>query len=133
MKDEKVSLTGRIEDPVQAVIYISSIWFKSPKKFNWSWGKRISPSRLQSARDVQKGDIMATCGYQDDLKAVSWVVNWMNFVSLRLVLLNLPDDKVGIKILIYDATKRHLDLIANPDSYSVFRTRSKIISALRSF
>lgn len=55
------------------------------------------------------------------------------FKVLTPCLVNLPDDKIGIKNPDLRATKRHLDLIANPESYEVFMKRFKIISSIRRF
>ena len=135
MKDEKVSLTGRIMRirSSGSNLHFIDLIQDSQKVQLILRQENFTEPLAKVLGDVQKGDIVVTCGYPGRSKSGELSCKLNEFRVLAPCLLNLPDDKVGIKNPDLRATKRHLDLIANPESYSVFRTRSKIISALRSF
>ena len=82
---------------------------------------------------LQKGDIVEVIGFPGRSKSGELSCKLEHFHVLTPCLINLPDDKIGIKNPDLRASKRHLDLIANPESYAVFMKRSKIISSLRRF
>jgi lysyl-tRNA synthetase, class II len=81
----------------------------------------------------QKGDIIEAVGFPGRSKSGELSCKLVDFKVLTPCLINLPDHKVGIKNPELRASKRHLDLIANPESYAVFIKRFKIISSLRLF
>ena len=134
--DEKVSLTGRISrirssgnnlhfiDLIQNSQRVQLILRQE------NFPQQALPKILEG---VRKGDIVATCGYPGRSQRGEPSCKVDEFQVLTPCLLNLPDDKVGIKNADLRASKRHLDLIANPDSYATFRARSRILSGLRSF
>lgn len=82
---------------------------------------------------VQKGDIVEARGFPGRSKSGELSCKVQGFQVLSPCLINLPDDKTGIKNPELRATKRHLDLIANAESFAVFKKRSQIISKLRAF
>lgn len=82
---------------------------------------------------VQKGDIVEAIGFPGRSKSGELSCKLDHFQVLAPCLINLPDDKIGIKNPDLRASKRHLDLIANPESYTIFKMRSRIISKLRRF
>lgn len=83
--------------------------------------------------NLQKGDIVEGVGFPGRSKSGELSCKLYKLQILTPCLINLPDDKIGIKNPDLRATKRHLDLIANPESYQIFKLRSKIISRLRNF
>lgn len=82
---------------------------------------------------VKKGDIVEAKGFPGRSKSGELSCKLEEFKVISTCLINLPDDKIGIKNSDLRTSKRHLDLIANPESYEIFKTRSKIISSIRRF
>lgn len=82
---------------------------------------------------IQKGDIVEAVGFPGRSKSGELSCKLEKLRVLAPCLINLPDDKIGIKNSDLRSTKRHLDLIANPESYRTFLRRSQIISAIRKF
>lgn len=87
----------------------------------------------QIITNLQKGDIVEAVGFPGRSNSGELSCKVQEFRVLSPCLINLPDDKIGIKNPELRASKRHLDLIANPDSYATFKQRSQIIATVRSF
>lgn len=82
---------------------------------------------------VRKGDIVEAVGIPGRSQRGELSCKLQDLKVLAPCVINLPDDKIGIRNKDLRCTKRHLDLIANPDSYNIFKIRSKIISTIRMF
>lgn len=91
-------------------------------------------SRMESLLEiVRKGDLIEAVGFPGRSQRGELSCRLEGLTVLAPCLINLPDDKIGIRNQDLRCTKRHLDLIANPDSYNVFRARSKVVSTIRRF
>lgn len=135
MKQENISLTGRImriRSSGNNLHFIDLIQ-NSEKVQLIIRQDNFNQPISEILNGVQKGDIVEAIGFPGRSKSGELSCKVNNFKVLTPCLINLPDDKIGIKNPDLRVSKRHLDLIANPESYSVFRARSRIISGLRSF
>ena len=89
--------------------------------------------RPDSLSGIRKGDIVEAVGFPGRSRSGELSCKLTSLQVLTPCLINMPDDKIGIKNSDLRSTKRHLDLIANPESYHIFRMRSRIISIVRRF
>lgn len=134
---EKVSLTGRImriRSSGSNLHFIDLI--QNSQKVQLILRQDNFPGQplCRLLEGVQKGDIIATGGFPGRSQSGELSCKVDEFRVLTPCLLNLPDGKSGgITNPDLRASKRHLDLIANPGSYATFLARSRIISGLRSF
>lgn len=87
----------------------------------------------QVMQEMNKGDIVEAVGLPSRSKRGELSCRVESLSRLAPCLVNLPDEKIGIKNAQLRARKRHFDLIANPESFRVFQKRSVIVSRLRGF
>ncbi len=84
-------------------------------------------------KDYDLGDIIAVQGSLFRTRTGEVTVNVSAFQLATKALHPLPEKWHGLKDVETRYRQRYLDLIANPDVRQIFRTRSKIITAMRRF
>jgi lysyl-tRNA synthetase class 2 len=85
--------------------------------------------RLYEVLDL--GDIVGVEGYLFRTRTGELSVHAQKLIFLSKILLNLPEKWHGLEDVEIRYRQRYLDLIANPESQRIFRTRAKIIASLR--
>jgi lysyl-tRNA synthetase class 2 len=77
------------------------------------------------------GDIIGVEGYLFRTRTGELSLHAERLTFLSKILLSTPEKWHGLEDVEIRYRQRYLDLIANPDSHRIFRTRAKIISSLR--
>src|SRR5215469_18795852 len=77
------------------------------------------------------GDIVGVEGYLFRTRTGELSVHAERLTFLSKILLNLPEKWHGLEDVEIRYRQRYLDLIANPESQKIFRTRAKIIASFR--
>jgi lysyl-tRNA synthetase class 2 len=77
------------------------------------------------------GDIIGVEGYLFRTRTGELSLHAEKLTFLSKILLTTPEKWHGLEDVEIRYRQRYLDLIANPDSHRIFRTRAKIISSLR--
>ncbi len=77
------------------------------------------------------GDIIGVEGYLFRTRTGELSIHAEKLTFLSKILLSTPEKWHGLEDVEIRYRQRYLDLIANPDSHRIFRTRAKIISSLR--
>jgi lysyl-tRNA synthetase class 2 len=85
--------------------------------------------RLYELLDI--GDIVGVKGYVFRTRTGELSVHAEKLVFLSKILLNMPEKWHGLEDVEIRYRQRYLDLIANPESQRIFRTRARIIASLR--
>ncbi|MBV8844939.1 MAG: lysine--tRNA ligase [Bryobacterales bacterium] len=80
---------------------------------------------------VDIGDIVGVEGYLFRTRTGELSVHAEKLTFLSKILLNMPEKWHGLEDVEIRYRQRYLDLIANPESQKIFRTRAKIIASLR--
>jgi lysyl-tRNA synthetase class 2 len=80
---------------------------------------------------LDMGDIVGVEGYLFRTRTGELSVHAEKLAFLSKILLNMPEKWHGLEDVEIRYRQRYLDLIANPDSQKIFRTRAKIIASLR--
>jgi lysyl-tRNA synthetase class 2 len=80
---------------------------------------------------LDTGDIIGVDGYLFRTRTGELSVHAEKLTFLSKILLALPEKFHGLEDVEVRYRQRYLDLIANPESQTVFKTRAKIISSLR--
>ena len=82
-------------------------------------------------KKVEIGDIVGVEGYMFRTRAGELSIHAETLTFLSKTLLSMPEKWHGLEDVEIRYRQRYLDLIANAESYRIFRTRAKIISSLR--
>jgi lysyl-tRNA synthetase class 2 len=80
---------------------------------------------------LDTGDIIGVEGYLFRTRTGELSVHAEKLIFLSKILLALPEKFHGLEDVELRYRQRYLDLIANPESQQIFKTRAKIISSLR--
>jgi lysyl-tRNA synthetase class 2 len=80
---------------------------------------------------LDTGDIIGVEGYLFRTRTGELSVHAEKLTFLSKILLALPEKFHGLEDVEIRYRQRYLDLIANPESQKVFKTRAKIVSSLR--
>jgi lysyl-tRNA synthetase class 2 len=92
----------------------------------------LAPEMLELVRLLDLGDIIGVTGKVRRTPRGELSINAERVDLLAKALLPLPEKYHGLQDLETRYRQRYLDLIMNPDTRAVLRTRSTIIAALRS-
>ncbi len=82
-------------------------------------------------KKVEIGDIIGVEGYMFRTRAGELSIHAEALTFLSKTLLSMPEKWHGLEDVEIRYRQRYLDLIANAESYNIFRTRAKVISSLR--
>jgi lysyl-tRNA synthetase class 2 len=89
--------------------------------------------QFDAAKKIDLGDIIGVTGTLMTTKSGELSVRVSSFTPLVKGLHPLPDKFHGLQDEELRSRRRYLDLITNPESREVFRTRSKAVSFIRRF
>jgi lysyl-tRNA synthetase class 2 len=104
------------------------------------WGERlqvyirkdaVSETEYKLYEILDTGDIIGVEGYLFRTRTGELSVHAEKLTFLSKILLALPEKFHGLEDVELRYRQRYLDLIANPESQQIFKTRAKIISSLR--
>jgi lysyl-tRNA synthetase, class II len=91
----------------------------------------VSETEYKLYEILDTGDIIGVEGYLFRTRTGELSVHAETLTFLSKILLALPEKFHGLEDVELRYRQRYLDLIANPESQQVFKTRAKIISSLR--
>src|SRR5246500_5431942 len=91
----------------------------------------VSENKYKLYEILDLGDIVGIEGYVFRTRTGELSIHAEKITFLSKILLNMPEKWHGLEDVEIRYRQRYLDLIANPDSRSVFITRSKVIGSLR--
>ena len=91
----------------------------------------VSENEYKLYEILDTGDIIGVDGYLFRTRTGELSVHAEKLTFLSKILLALPEKFHGLEDVEVRYRQRYLDLIANPESQTVFVTRAKIISSLR--
>jgi lysyl-tRNA synthetase class 2 len=91
----------------------------------------VSENEYKLYEILDTGDIIGIDGYLFRTRTGELSVHAEKLTFLSKILLALPEKFHGLEDVEMRYRQRYLDLIANPESQTVFKTRAKIISSLR--
>jgi lysyl-tRNA synthetase class 2 len=91
----------------------------------------VSEKEYQLYEILDTGDIIGVEGYLFRTRTGELSVHAERLTFLSKILLALPEKFHGLEDVEVRYRQRYLDLIANPESQTVFKTRAKIIASLR--
>jgi lysyl-tRNA synthetase, class II len=91
----------------------------------------VSEAEYKLYEILDTGDIIGVEGYLFRTRTGELSVHAEKLTFLSKILLALPEKFHGLEDVELRYRQRYLDLIANPESQQVFKTRAKIISSLR--
>ena len=131
-KEETVSVAGR----VMAWRDIGKLIFASLQDESGRVQLFFAKNDLEhfnTAKKIDLGDIIGVTGHPMTTKSGELSVKVSSFTPLVKGLHPLPDKFHGLQDEELRSRRRYLDLITNPDSREVFRTRSKAVSFIRRF
>jgi lysyl-tRNA synthetase, class II len=80
---------------------------------------------------LDAGDIVGVEGYLFRTRTGEMSVHAEKLTFLSKILLSLPEKWHGLEDVELRYRQRYLDLIANPESQKIFRTRARIVASLR--
>ncbi|RAP31409.1 lysine--tRNA ligase [Candidatus Marinamargulisbacteria bacterium SCGC AG-343-D04] len=93
--------------------------------------KEVGEEKFNELLSLDTGDIIGIEGTPFKTRRGELTVNTNTFTLLTKSLLPLPEKHHGLQNIELRYRHRYLDLIANPDVKSIFKTRSKAISMIR--
>jgi lysyl-tRNA synthetase class 2 len=91
----------------------------------------VSETEYKLYEILDTGDIIGVEGYLFRTRTGELSVHAEKLTFLSKILLALPEKFHGLEDVELRYRQRYLDLIANPESQQVFKTRAKIIASLR--
>jgi lysyl-tRNA synthetase class 2 len=91
----------------------------------------VSETEYKLYEILDTGDIIGVEGYLFRTRTGELSVHAEKLIFLSKILLALPEKFHGLEDVELRYRQRYLDLIANPESQQIFKTRAKIISSLR--
>lgn len=91
----------------------------------------LSENEFALYKLLDLGDVIGVEGYLFRTRTGELSVHVEKLTFLSKNLLGLPEKFHGLEDVEIRYRQRYLDLIANPEVYSVFRTRAKVVSSLR--
>src|SRR5271154_6927754 len=91
----------------------------------------VSENEYKLYELLDLGDIVGIDGYLFRTRTGELSVHAEKLTFLSKILLTTPEKWHGLEDVEIRYRQRYLDLIANPESQKIFRTRAKIISSLR--
>ncbi|MDD5127753.1 MAG: lysine--tRNA ligase [Dehalococcoidales bacterium] len=95
--------------------------------------KNLSEAQLELLKDLDIGDIIGASGGVFRTRTNEPTIEVKDFTVLAKSLQPLPEKWHGLADVDKRQRQRYIDLIANTEVADVFRTRSKIITAVRQF
>ena len=95
--------------------------------------KQVGEDSYSLFNNLDLGDIVGIKGILFKTKTGELTVNTSSLTLLSKSLRPLPEKFHGIADIEIKYRQRYLDLMINPDTKSLFKTRSKIVSSIRDF
>jgi lysyl-tRNA synthetase class 2 len=95
--------------------------------------EKILGENMSLTKLLDLGDIISVCGDVFKTQAGEITINVFKFEILAKNLRPLPEKWHGLKDVEERYRQRYVDLIVNPETREVFKTRTKILSEMRHF
>ena len=133
-EDKEVSVAGRImaKRPMGKVSFLD-LHDNSGKIQLYCHRDILSKDDLTLLKDIDIGDIIGISGKPFQTKSGEPTIEVKSLTLLAKSLQPLPEKWHGLSDVDTRYRQRYLDLIANPETKSIFQGRSQIITAIRQF
>ncbi|MBE9513070.1 MAG: lysine--tRNA ligase [Chloroflexi bacterium] len=133
-EDNEVSVAGRImaKRPMGKVSFLD-LHDNSGKIQLYCHRDLLSKDDLTLLKDIDIGDIIGISGKPFQTKSGEPTIEVKSLTLLAKSLQPLPEKWHGLSDVDTRYRQRYLDLIANPETKSIFQGRSQIITAIRQF
>ena len=133
-EDNEVSVAGRImaKRPMGKVSFLD-LHDNSGKIQLYCHRDLLSKDDLKLLKDIDIGDIIGISGKPFQTKSGEPTIEVKSLTLLAKSLQPLPEKWHGLSDVDTRYRQRYLDLIANPETKSIFQGRSQIITAIRQF
>jgi lysyl-tRNA synthetase class 2 len=95
--------------------------------------EKVLGEKMDLTKLLDLGDIISVCGDVFKTQAGEVTINVFKFEILAKNLRPLPEKWHGLKDIEERYRQRYVDLIVNPETREVFKTRTKILSEMRHF
>ncbi len=95
--------------------------------------EKILAEKMDQTKLLDLGDIISVCGEVFKTTAGETTINVYKFEILSKNLRPLPEKWHGLKDVEERYRQRYVDLIVNPETREVFKTRTKILTEMRRF
>jgi lysyl-tRNA synthetase class 2 len=102
-------------------------------KIQLLFGDRLNPSLVELLKDIDIGDFIGASGRLFRTRTQEPTVAVQEFTLLSKSLRPLPEKWHGLSDIDMRYRQRYIDLIANTGVKDIFKTRSRIIAAVRRF
>lgn len=136
LTDKTVSLAGRIytKRSSGAKLVFYDLHADGAKVQVMAQAQHASDYDFEAVHDaIRRGDIVGVVGFPGKSKKGELSIFPTSFIRLSPCLRMLPREHYGLKDQETRYRQRYLDLIMNPNVRDRFRTRSRVITYLRSF
>lgn len=133
-EDKEISVAGRImaKRPMGKVSFLD-LHDNSGKIQLYCHRDLLSEDDLKLLKDVDIGDIIGISGKPFQTKSGEPTIEVKSLTLLAKSLQPLPEKWHGLSDVDTRYRQRYLDLIANPETKSIFQRRGQIITAIRQF
>ena len=95
--------------------------------------EKVLADKMSQTKLLDLGDIISVCGEVFKTTAGETTINVYKFEILAKNLRPLPEKWHGLKDIEERYRQRYVDLIVNPETREVFKTRTKILTEMRRF
>ena len=133
MMDKSVQIAGRIMSLRGHGKILFADLHDQTGKIQLFFQEKILADKMSLTKLLDLGDIISACGEVFKTQAGETTINVYQFEILSKNLRPLPEKWHGLKDVEERYRQRYVDLIVNPETREVFKTRTKILSEMRRF
>jgi lysyl-tRNA synthetase class 2 len=133
MLDKSVEVAGRIMSLRGHGKILFADLHDRTGKIQLFFQEKVLADKMSLTKLLDLGDIISVCGDVFKTQAGEITINVYKFEILAKNLRPLPEKWHGLKDTEERYRQRYIDLIVNPETRQVFKTRTKILSEMRHF
>ncbi len=133
MMDKSVQIAGRIMSLRGHGKILFADLHDQTGKIQLFFQEKILADKMSLTKLLDLGDIISVCGEVFKTQAGEITINVYQFEILSKNLRPLPEKWHGLKDVEERYRQRYVDLIVNPETREVFKTRTKILTEMRRF
>ncbi len=133
MMDKSVEVAGRIMSLRGHGKILFADLHDQTGKIQLFFQEKILGDKMSQTKLLDLGDIVSVCGEVFKTTAGETTINVYKFEILAKNLRPLPEKWHGLKDIEERYRQRYVDLIVNPETREVFKTRTRILTEMRRF
>jgi len=133
MMDKSVEVAGRLMSLRGHGKILFADLHDQTGKIQLFFQEKILADKMSLTKLLDLGDIVSVCGEVFKTTAGETTINVYKFEILAKNLRPLPEKWHGLKDVEERYRQRYVDLIVNPETREVFKTRTKILTEMRRF